>query len=298
MSSISLDTHKKLRISPVFLYLTGISSSQESFSAAIIEQAQKYNVTINILDISNYLKNDISSPSNNNYDLKMPDISKIRSNVSASTQVDFVSQITQNLWYHFAKEFGCNLIFTAETNTSLSTKLLSNIVLGRGSQIENDIGFADQRNSSIQIFRPMREITDEELDLYVKVKKLIPVPNSNKNDNNTLQSVLSNFVADLQNHSPTTISTICKTADKIGSKSLHNCNKKCELCLNLINRPNKLVATDAITFSKMVSSGVCSTNTLAKVLDNYPSNVSVFPNIYETLCYTCSKNYNELDTNT
>lgn len=47
---------------------------------------------------------------------------------------------------------------------------------------------------------------------------------------NSLQSVISSFVSELQDNFQATISTVCKTADKIGIEKESNTSEKCLIC--------------------------------------------------------------------
>lgn len=98
-------------------------------------------------------------------------------------------------------------------------------------------GFCDVRDENVKIIKPIKDISNEELNYYVKIRQLAPVYHSNIK-NNSLQSVIYSFVSDLQENFQATISTVCKTADKIGD---HNNEFKtderciiCEVYLNFI----------------------------------------------------------------
>lgn len=91
-------------------------------------------------------------------------------------------------------------------------------------------GFIDSCDKNVKILRPMKDISQEELDFYIKIKGLNP--NTLKDvKNNSLQTVISTFVTGLQDNFQSTISTICKTADKIGaiSNDTENC-RSCSIC--------------------------------------------------------------------
>lgn len=75
----------------------------------------------------------------------------------------------------------------------------------------------------------MKDISSEEIDCFIKVKQLDPVYD-NSNTEIGLQSVIDKFVVDLQENFSSTISTVCKTADKLGSMENNENNKKCSLC--------------------------------------------------------------------
>lgn len=52
---------------------------------------------------------------------------------------DVYTKIKRSLFIRYAKLLSCNLVFTAETTTTLASNLLSNLALGRGSQVQNDV---------------------------------------------------------------------------------------------------------------------------------------------------------------
>lgn len=109
----------------------------------LIEQCRKRNFNVYITHISEYMK--LSSellepcylPSKNinleeefsNYIHKMP----------STISNDLYPKIKRSLFIRFAKLLGCNYVFTAETTTTLASNLLSNLALGRGSQVQNDV---------------------------------------------------------------------------------------------------------------------------------------------------------------
>lgn len=75
----------------------------------------------------------------------------------------------------------------------------------------------------------MKDISKEELDYYVNIQQLVPISSTNVKSN-SLQSVISSFVSDLQQNFQATISTVCKTADKIGDCDEDKANKRCIIC--------------------------------------------------------------------
>lgn len=80
---------------------------------------------------SNYLpsKNIKLEEEFSNYINKMP----------STISNDMYPKIKRSLFIRYAKLLGCNFIFTAETTTTLASNLLSNLALGRGSQVQNDV---------------------------------------------------------------------------------------------------------------------------------------------------------------
>lgn len=92
-------------------------------------------------------------------------------------------------------------------------------------------GFSDTRHETVKVLRPMKDITKEELSNYAAIKLITcPLPQEeNKSNMDSLQSLINSFVVDLQENYSATISTVCKTAEKIGS-AVNECDKRCFHC--------------------------------------------------------------------
>lgn len=75
----------------------------------------------------------------------------------------------------------------------------------------------------------MKDISKEELMYYVNINNLNPIDQIDLKEN-SLQSVIGTFVTELQDSFQATISTICKTADKIGTHAEEQTNQQCVLC--------------------------------------------------------------------
>ncbi|XP_026731275.1 cytoplasmic tRNA 2-thiolation protein 2 [Trichoplusia ni] len=217
----------------------------------------------------------------------------------ATAANDYLLKIKRDLFLKYAKKLNCTAIFTAETTNTLAINLLCNIAIGRGSQVQNDVGFCDIRDDQVKILRPMKDIGKEELDYYMKIKKLDPVFKKNVKSS-SLQSAIASFVSDLQENFQSTISTVCKTADKIGDYDADKASRKCRICKSDLNKKNmKLSALEATNISKTVSFGnrhfkqdLEKNSELLSMLENDTQNM--FPLIYKHLCYGCSRNHSEM----
>ncbi|XP_046965490.1 cytoplasmic tRNA 2-thiolation protein 2 [Vanessa cardui] len=292
----SLNNHKKLRVTPYFLHIIERDSDGEEISKVIAEQCKNYNFNLTVVNMDEYFNKNILSNEFTMINHHQTSISKnILSNIPTSISEDMLTKMKQNIFIKISKQLKCRIVFTAETTTLLATRLLSNIAIGRGSQVENDIGFADKREENVIILRPMRDITNEEVDQYLRIKDLKPATNILATIHGTsLQSVIRSFVLDLQENYPATVSTICKTADKIGSITVNVDKKKCIICQsNLDCNQLNLTAVDATMFSRKVSSEVTNSNENLKHVEK--GNNLMFPFIYEKLCYCCSRNISQLN---
>ncbi|XP_041975916.1 cytoplasmic tRNA 2-thiolation protein 2 [Aricia agestis] len=283
---ICLNSHKKLRITPFLLHVTEQLPHDEINKRSILEQCNKCNFKLNVIDISHYFsKNTLLSDS---HVTVLPEEIK-QWKVSKTTSCDLLAHMKQNLYIQIAKELQCKIIFTAETTTTLAVNLLSDIAIGRGSQIENNIGFCDMKNKDAQILRPMRDITIEEVETYAAIKGIYFTQSKCASNKNSLQSIIQDFVSGLQENFPATLTTICKTADKISSSDSKD--KICMFCKSTFDQDvEKLTAADATHFSSYVSCtkfDVCNP-TLSGHLELVTSN--------QDLCYCCQRNVLELST--
>ncbi|KAJ0182538.1 hypothetical protein K1T71_001907 [Dendrolimus kikuchii] len=253
-NGLCLENHKKLRINPIFLHLYNNNDIAEK----VIEDCKKHDFVVYVVNISDYMSTTIDLPEPNSLpklNVGTNNTVNIFNNLPATAFNDMFIKIKRTLFIKYAKVLHCNFIFTAETTGSLASSLLSSIALGRGSQVEDDIGFIDNRDD-IKIVRPMKDISKEELHFYIKIKKL-NIQHHYDMKKNSLQVLINNFVSDLQENFPSTISTVCKTAEKLGVASDNadnESNHKCKICESVLNIPDgRLTALQATDFSRIVS---------------------------------------------
>ncbi|XP_013191193.1 cytoplasmic tRNA 2-thiolation protein 2 [Amyelois transitella] len=293
-NGLTLDNHKKLRIIPYFLHLKGFENEEKNLeiAKAVIKMCNVYGFNVYVSNISDYIHSDYILPDVNTLptldDVTVDRFQMLIRSMPPTAQIDFLAKIKRKLFIRVAQKLECKFIFSAETTTTLAHHLLSNIATGRGSQVQNDIGFSDNRDT-IKILRPIKDITKEELTHYVHVKALKVIHNQETERKDSLQSIISAFVTDLQVNFPATVSTICKTADKIGNH--HHKTNKCEICESDLDMENsQLSALEATSFSRIIS----IMEPQHRNRDNITNkNSSLFPYIHKFLCYGCSRNLSE-----
>uniref|UniRef100_A0A2A4JZ41 Cytoplasmic tRNA 2-thiolation protein 2 n=1 Tax=Heliothis virescens TaxID=7102 RepID=A0A2A4JZ41_HELVI len=299
---LSLENTKKLRIDPFFVHLFG--ENRKDSAEAVIRQCKKYNFNVYIIHLAEYMNLNFDVPEPNCIpeaeEKKVKSFHDMLNSMPATAAKDFLLKVKRNLLVEFAKKVQCRIIFTAETTNTLAINLLTNLATGRGSQVQNDIGFCDVRDQPIKILRPIKDIGKEEMDYYVAIKQLSPVQDKDV-ISNSLQSVISSFVSDLQKDFQATISTVCKTADKIGNQDEPNKQVKCVICKsNLHTKDLNISALEATNISRKVSlvntqfRQDLDNNPDISSLENYAA-PSVFPLINRYLCYGCSRNQSEMN---
>ncbi|XP_073957440.1 cytosolic thiouridylase subunit 2 isoform X1 [Choristoneura fumiferana] len=299
-NGITISNHKKLRMTPFFLHLIDNNKNSEQIANTVVRQCKQYDFEVFMIHMSEYVSNSTNLPEPNsipanNYEAELQ---AMLGSMTATVRNDFVVKIRRHLSIRIAEQLQCHFIFTAETTATLAINLLSNLTVGRGAQVQDDVSFCDARDGKVKILRPMKDISKEELIYYIKINNLNPIDQIDVKEN-SLQSVIGTFVTELQDSFQATISTICKTADKIGTDAGEETNQQCVLCeCDLRMKNNKLTALDATNFSKMVSersNNIHSNNDKLENLGDQESMKSMFPFINERLCYGCSRNYLEMD---
>ncbi|XP_063548664.1 cytoplasmic tRNA 2-thiolation protein 2-A [Cydia strobilella] len=305
-NGISMSNHKKLRITPCFVHLIDSIHDKNADKTAniIINQCKQYDFQIYVIHLSEYVQAHTNLPEANcvlaTANKNEVEFQAMLSSMPVTVRNDYFMKIRSNLLVRVAEQLQCNYIFTAETTATLAINLLSNLTMGRGAQVQDDVSFYDGRNESLKILRPMKDISKEELDYYIKIKNLHPADQSIFQQN-SLQSVIGSFVTELQDSFPATISTICKTADKIGTYNNNQPNEKCVLCKSILRtKSTKLTALDATNFSRVVSLQSPSNADFKEIEHqaNYSNEKSMFPYVNDRLCYGCSRNYLEIDNST
>ncbi|XP_021188867.3 cytoplasmic tRNA 2-thiolation protein 2-A [Helicoverpa armigera] len=302
--AVTLENTKKLRIVPFFVHL--LDEERKDSAQAVIKQCNKYNINVYIIHLAEYmdLKFDIPKPNciPETEEKKVKSFHDMLNSMPITAAKDLLLKVKRNLLVEFAKKVKCRIVFTGETTNTLAINLLTNLATGRGAQVQDDIGFCDVRDKEIKILRPIKDISKEELDYYVAIKQLSPFHEKDV-ISNSLQSVIASFVSDLQKDFQATISTVCKTADKIGNQEIindeQNMQGKCVICKsNLHTRDLNISALEATNVSRKVSLGNAQ---FRQDLDNNPdistlesdATPSVFPLINKYLCYGCSRNQSE-----
>ncbi|XP_059050430.1 cytoplasmic tRNA 2-thiolation protein 2 [Achroia grisella] len=302
---ISLNSHKKLRIVPHALHVIGPGNEEYNLKVAnsIIKACKHYSIDLHIINIADYVQNHNNLTQNVNVIPERNSVSsdmffQILNSMPSTARNDFILKVKQNLYVKCAKEISCKFIFTAETTSTLAINLLSNLTVGRGSQVHNDVGFCDKRDNEVTILRPMKDISKEELNQYITIKQIGPVHDCDMLDN-SLQSVIRTFVTDLQNNFQSTVSSVCKTADKIGIYEDKKIEHRCMLCESILKKKeSKISALEATNYSRLVSS--TNSEDKNKFHDNTQierTSLSMFPYIDQYLCYGCSRIYSEMPIN-
>ncbi|KAM7353865.1 cytosolic thiouridylase subunit 2 [Cochliomyia hominivorax] len=198
---------------------------------------------------------------------------------SLTSRQDFVKHHRSKLISAVASHFKSKFAFVSDISSDLATDLLSAVALGRGGSAALDVALVDDRlGDDIKIIRPLKDLTNSEIELYLKAQQLKPLQSQRYGlelgTTASLQNLTKSFVDNLQQNFSATVSTVFRTGDKIAvnhdvierleqlnfNNTAENCCKFCNSYLDYHDSTTLL----AIEFSRLVSESGC---TLDKCLD-------------------------------
>ncbi|KAI9577209.1 hypothetical protein GQX74_005743, partial [Glossina fuscipes] len=125
---------------------------------------------------------------------------------------DFVKHQRSKLKARAAKHFNFQFTFKADINTTLASHLLTAICLGRGitAALLSYVNLIDDRlNDGIKLVQPLRNLSNLEIDVYLKVslKSLqCRYYGENKGTYGSLQNLTRSFIHNLQTNFSSTVS--------------------------------------------------------------------------------------------
>lgn len=222
---------------------------------------------------------------------------------SLSSRQDYVHCVRDKIMRKVANHLDCPFVFTSEICPELAITLLSNIALGRGSSVAQDVSFCDPRSSVVQIVRPIRDFDAVEVDTYVKVHGIQLLESAKRYGSDadefaSIQNLTKGFVEELQLNFQSTVSTVFRTGSKIATAAVEvgiregNFAKKCEMCMSHLDTTDSTTLL-AIEFSRCTSlqAGQCNGNALVDQNVDEKRHAKFLQN----LCHGCSNIFRDLN---
>lgn len=241
------NSHKRLRFEPTFLYVdeSCVSSSPRMGP----EYVQKICSEVNSLDFPIYVTSlqqvmvpkphppvlftkewkDINFPTTSGFEENLCKL--LCSCRSTTAQEDLLEQLRREIIVHSAQTLGYQKVFLADNSSKLSIRILSQVAMGRGSQLSSQVNFKAFHHD-IEVYRPMREILENEILYYVDLHGLTVLQAPTFEPKGTsITSCAKEFVLGLQKDFPATIPTVFRTGDKLVS-TYPDCGKSSSTSLN------------------------------------------------------------------
>jgi len=204
--------------------------------------------------------------------------------------------------------------------------IMTDLALGRGTQIPKDVGLLDDRfhaSEGVTIVRPLREFSNKEIVVFNGLSKVPSVVPENLETGtsplSSIQRATEHFILGLQTDFSSTVSTVCKTGEKLAGNQLKKIDtakndsiERCCLCntvLDVVETPlndaellrqitspslkandikggsyaTAARALDVTTVISRASSGA----EVERTNDESSSAPSVHETISRALCYSC-----------
>jgi len=135
-----------------------------------------------------------------------------------------------------ANQCHCERVFLGSNATRLASNLVTALVTGRGNAVPVSISSTFCR-SNVTFFRPMKDLTGRQLCRFAVIQDIMPYvvvdPHTILSGQRTLGSMSTEFVLRLQDDKSSTISTLLRTAEKVGVRAGPG-SPQCMFCDELI----------------------------------------------------------------
>lgn len=166
----------------------------------------------------------------------VPDLhSRLPSN--PQPRADMIYLEIHNQIVNIAKENGFSKVVTGESASRISAQVLSGICKGSGVSVERYANSCIE-SDGIKIGRPMRELLDKEVCIYLYLQKLSVLtklpPSINPYPKPTIDVLVQNFLQNLQSKFPSTVHTLLRTASKLIPRPLDSI---CSICKGPKDQP-------------------------------------------------------------
>jgi cytoplasmic tRNA 2-thiolation protein 2 len=137
-----------------------------------------------------------------------------------------------------AKQLGIKKVVTAETASRISTRVLSGICKGSGVSVNQD-SEPCHAVDGISVGRPMRELLDKEVCIYVHITQVpvitkLIISDYNVTYNGNIDTLVQDFLQNLQSKFPSTVHTLLRTASKLMPISIPD---TCRICKKPKDKP-------------------------------------------------------------
>ncbi|XP_049299540.1 cytoplasmic tRNA 2-thiolation protein 2 [Anopheles funestus] len=222
------DSFKQLRIVPILLYVDDdfvekteqLRLQQLKKRINVLKQFSSFPSYYTVCGSSKYVEitfNDVFAPSGFEQD-EARLLKVVESVRSVSSKQDLMEQVHKQTYRTIAKALNCNYVFLSDIGIDLAKTLLSNVALGRGCSLAEDVAFCDDRDDAGKLIRPIRDLNPDEVSNYLQFSEaqLLYLPLvKHFEDKPSLQNLTSKFIDNLQRSFPSTVSTVFRTGDKL-----------------------------------------------------------------------------------
>ncbi|KAB7496146.1 Cytoplasmic tRNA 2-thiolation protein 2-A [Armadillidium nasatum] len=225
-----------------------------------------------------------------------------------TSREDFLRQLRYKLICRCAKQLGFQKVFLGCSGTELAIQILSNVALGRGSQIADFVQFKTN-HFGVEVFLPMRETFEDEVKFFIESQNIFVPEEEEKLTPSNKPSIVSctrAFIHNLQEEFFSTVPTVFRTGSKlVRGKEAENENEGlegdvCSFC-GLKRDTGKGGSSSALNSIKL-SKKLTENQFMKGVIDNqddFSDKENLIDDgeseVYNLFCYGCANLMQELD---
>ncbi|GAU95257.1 hypothetical protein RvY_06904-2 [Ramazzottius varieornatus] len=148
----------------------------------------------------------------------------LASTKSPTAREELRKLLRNNLFRRIGHQQGLKTLFVGDCADRLAVQLITDTALGRGKHLPLELGYADTRDPDFTIVRPFKDVTMKEILMYNSLRLNENIgshaeePSSAKKMN-SVYSFTETFINSLQKDFTQTVTTLCRTGDKLCATS-------------------------------------------------------------------------------
>lgn len=157
--------------------------------------------------------------------------------ISATSKEDLLNAQLLHSQLELMSRLGIERALCPDTSTSLASYILSCTCKGRGKFLPFDSALVRSYPENKFICRPLKEISDREIELYCQETNVLsPLPLKSKVSNSSIDELTVNFLTNLEAENPGTSNVVIRTSSKVTTSTTSSDGTfRCEICLVPMN---------------------------------------------------------------
>lgn len=318
------DKFKRLTLTPyaVFIddcWLNGATDDDNSYLHNNLQLLKYFGFETHYVDISNAQQmhqltdfDGASTVTTASADARQKFRATLNSIKSLTSRQDFVQNLRENIVRDVAKQLNCKCAFMPVISAEIAATLLANVSLGRGSSVADDIAFCDSRQpNEVKLLRPIRTLLNIEVEAYARLNTDVVWPKKSSSylgrsgelANSSIQNLTKQFVDGLQESFASTVSTVCRTGDKItaAATTKKTIEQQCKFCHSALDYEDSPTLF-AIEYSRCVSanagqSDINDAELMGRLADQAVHGLTEAEDVslYQRLCHGCRNIFRDLN---
>ncbi|KAI8319242.1 hypothetical protein GQ54DRAFT_245946, partial [Martensiomyces pterosporus] len=153
---------------------------------------------------------------------------------SATNREDMLANIKSFLLVRLARRHGCGVLMMGDSATRIATKIISYTSRGRGFSLPLEVCSESTWFGDVAIYRPMRDCIMKEVAFFNQWTKqrsvVVPTFTTMAPAKASIDHLTEAFVVGLDRDFPSTVSTVCRTLQKLEPRQEALASFPCIMC--------------------------------------------------------------------